>query len=155
MKKEKKVKRIGNKGFSIVEIIIVMAIIAILTGALAPQMVKYIEKARKTADVQTANTIALAVNSALANEYDSTNQSLSATYTAGAPTAFQKEIKNMLGTRPALKYSKDSLDLDDFYIKVVSNEVYIYAVKATDAVDAAFVPNPDNLLYPTIGDNWK
>ncbi|HAL02696.1 MAG TPA: hypothetical protein DCP07_05005, partial [Lachnospiraceae bacterium] len=34
----------NNKGFSLVELIIVIAIMAILVGVMAPQLIKYIEK---------------------------------------------------------------------------------------------------------------
>ncbi|MDE5777186.1 MAG: type II secretion system GspH family protein [Lachnospiraceae bacterium] len=57
-----------NKGFSMVELIIVIAIMAILAGALAPALIRYINKSRISTDIQTANTIAKAVQTALANE---------------------------------------------------------------------------------------
>ena len=62
-----------NKGFSMVELIIVIAIMAILAGALAPALIKYINKSRISTDVQTGNTIATAIQTALSNEiaYDS------------------------------------------------------------------------------------
>lgn len=41
-----KMRKIGNDGFSLVEIIIVVAIMAVLAAALAPQLIKYIEKSR-------------------------------------------------------------------------------------------------------------
>lgn len=40
----------NNKGFSLVELIIVIAIMAILVGIMAPQLIKYIEKSNVTAD---------------------------------------------------------------------------------------------------------
>lgn len=41
----------NNKGFSLVELIIVIAIMAILVGVMAPQLIKYIEKTKITADL--------------------------------------------------------------------------------------------------------
>ena len=66
-------KKTSNKGFSMVELIIVIAIMAILAAALAPALIKYINKSRLSTDVQTGTTIASAINAALAVEsaYDS------------------------------------------------------------------------------------
>lgn len=57
-----------NKGFSMVELIIVIAIMAILAGALAPALIKYINKSRLAADIQAGQTVAKAIETALANE---------------------------------------------------------------------------------------
>ncbi len=61
-------KKTSNKGFSMVELIIVIAIMAILAAALAPSLIKYINKSRLSTDVQTGTTIASAINAALAVE---------------------------------------------------------------------------------------
>ena len=47
-----KQKRMGNKGFSLVELIIVIAIMAILVGIVGTQVVPYIENSRKARDIQ-------------------------------------------------------------------------------------------------------
>ena len=52
----------NNKGFSLIELIIAVAILVVLTGVLAPQMVKYIEKSRETKDMQLLDSIYVAVS---------------------------------------------------------------------------------------------
>lgn len=57
MKKMKK----NNTGFSLVELIIVIAIMAVLVGVLAPQFIKYVEQARRGTDIQNAEQIKIAI----------------------------------------------------------------------------------------------
>ncbi len=54
-----------NKGFSLVELIIVIAIMAILVGVMAPQLIKYIEKSKVSADTQAADAVHSAVLTAM------------------------------------------------------------------------------------------
>ena len=58
-------RKLSNKGFSIVELVIVIAIMAILIALLAPQYIKYVEKSRYTSDddliANIHDVIALAV----------------------------------------------------------------------------------------------
>lgn len=61
-------KKILNNGFSLVELIIVIAIMAILAAAIAPAIIRYIEKSRIADDINTASTIAKAVELALGEE---------------------------------------------------------------------------------------
>lgn len=61
-------KRLGNKGFSLVELIVVIAIMAVLVGVLAPTLVKNIEKSRESTDLQNLDTLRGAVVTALSDE---------------------------------------------------------------------------------------
>ena len=47
----------SNQGFSLVELIIVIAILAILAGAIAISVIRYINKARKSNDINAAEAI--------------------------------------------------------------------------------------------------
>ena len=55
----------NNKGFSLVELIIVIAIMAILVGVMAPQLIKYIEKSKVSADSQLADSVHTAILTAM------------------------------------------------------------------------------------------
>lgn len=52
-----KEQKLNNKGFSLVELIIVIAIMAVLIGVLAPQYLKYVERSRESADLDSINTM--------------------------------------------------------------------------------------------------
>ncbi|MBQ9984162.1 MAG: prepilin-type N-terminal cleavage/methylation domain-containing protein [Lachnospiraceae bacterium] len=62
-----------NAGFSLVELIIVIAIMAILAGALAPALIKYIEKSRRTSDLQAADAMQAAMQRVLTETNFSVN----------------------------------------------------------------------------------
>ena len=109
-----------NKGFSLVELIIVIAIMAILAAAIAPALIRYIDKSRKADDVAAAETINTAVNAALANEdaYSELANSMTGTTTvwtgsetsqSALGTTFSREMNdNLGGEAPKVKYKKDS-----------------------------------------------
>lgn len=54
-------KEMNNKGFSLVELIIVVAIMAVLIGVLAPTYLKYVESSKKTSDCSAIGSIMDAV----------------------------------------------------------------------------------------------
>ena len=144
-----------NKGFSMVELIIVIAIMAILAGALAPALIKYINKSRISTDIQTGQTIATAIQTALSNE-----KAFDAAPTVSAPTDcatalmsasdFTTEYLSALGSgvSPSGKAKKDLLGTtmdQKFYVELnpVTNVIKVYA-GATDAL---------HQVYPEVGKN--
>ncbi len=60
-------KKMNNKGFSLVELIIVIAIMAILIAVLAPQYIKYVEKSRESADLDNWQAVLSAMQVAYAD----------------------------------------------------------------------------------------
>lgn len=69
MKKNEKNKLSNNAGFSLVELIIVIAIMAILAGAIAPAVIRYIRKARASRATDEARIIVQAVEASLVSSY--------------------------------------------------------------------------------------
>ena len=77
-------KKKNNKGFSLVELVIVIAILAILVGILAPQYTKYVEKSRKAADASNLEELVTAFKTAAS---DGDDQIKAGTYTITISTS--------------------------------------------------------------------
>ncbi len=58
-------KTMNNKGFSLVELIIVVAIMAVLVAVLLPQYAKYLDKTKAGADKQMAGELRTAIATTL------------------------------------------------------------------------------------------
>lgn len=77
----------NNKGFSLVELIVVIAIMAVLVGVLAPQLIKYVEKSREATDIQNCDSIATSLKTYFADKEGFTGSvSVSVTSTGAAAT---------------------------------------------------------------------
>jgi prepilin-type N-terminal cleavage/methylation domain-containing protein len=80
----------NNNGFSLVELIIVIAIMAVLVGVLAPQFIKYVEQSRRSRDIATAQEVREAVLADIAD----------GVITGGTTRTAQKGTPSSLGDTP-------------------------------------------------------
>ena len=128
----------NNKGFSLVELIIVIAIMAILAGALAPALIKYINKSRKSTDIQNADSLRTAVQTALSNP-DAQDAAAALTFPADASAnitststnKFYSEIYSVVGNAALkTKYKGGSVAVGTSFwidLNLASNTVKITA----------------------------
>ena len=65
-------KRLGKKGFTLVEIIVVLVILAILAAIMVPSMVGWIKKAQDKSALVAGRTILLATQTLVSENYPST-----------------------------------------------------------------------------------
>ena len=76
-----------KRGFTLIELIVVIAIIAVLAAILVPSVMGYVRKSKRTADISSAKTIYDAVMTVLADDEDATQS-----YTANNSST-QKTVK--------------------------------------------------------------
>lgn len=100
-------KEMNNKGFSLVELIIVIAIMVILVAVLAPQYLRYVERSRVAADTQTLVAYINAMQVAAADEDANLVDDAGTTYSitsAGGSAAYtvSDDLQEVLNDRLGL-----------------------------------------------------
>lgn len=142
-------KKKNNKGFSLIELIIAIAILVILTGLLAPQFMKYIEKSRLAKDLQSLDSVYTAVQGTLADE-----TAYAGLVTKYKPAGKEDKIKDGIPLKNILdEAGKTGADKDPF-----ADELYmILGVKAEqisfESKVAKALKNSD--IYVSIDDQMQ
>lgn len=75
--------KMNNKGFSLVELIVVIAIMAVLVGVLAPMFIRYVEKSRESTDLQNLDSVITTVEAYCADK-DNIGSGVTVTLTLGS-----------------------------------------------------------------------
>ncbi len=141
-------KRMNDKGFSLVELIVVIAIMAILAVTLAPKLTQYVEKARKASDQQVVNTIYEITKLSLADEtLNSAYLSIATDTTGGYPYILNLEKQNSASTPADIFYSTSdgktwsiaTTDSGNAFIKEIQNTVGPFKLKSNLATTSSTI----------------
>lgn len=126
-------KKLDNKGFSLVELIIVIAIMAILVGVVGTQVIPYIEKSRQSKDLQILSGYCTNLTSAAANcaavidantDYTITIGSAGATITAGTGnTDLLNNFCDLAGFSTATAFTKSAAKFESKAAKAATGDI--------------------------------
>lgn len=109
----KKVTKSSKKGFTLVELIVVLVILAILAAMLVPALTGYIKRARQEKDYQMAATVLTAAQSAATYQYsklskNGTMPAITGTTSAGNGTTVMTLIGDASGLVTSINFSANS-----------------------------------------------
>ena len=94
----KKVTKSSKKGFTLVELIVVLVILAILAAMLVPALTGYIKRARQEKDYQMAATVLTAAQSAATYQYSKASASTTTfTISGGTDAGNSTTVMQLIG----------------------------------------------------------
>lgn len=116
-----------NKGFSLVELIVVVAIMAVLVGILAPAYLSYVEKTRRGTDEDMAEEVRHTIEIAAAEicVYDEICNGATFTFTNGVGIAAQASSYTNLKNSMEDVYAAKTFDIKSKYYKSKSYGVQV------------------------------
>ena len=141
-------KKMNNKGFSLVELIVVIAIMAVLIGLLAPQFIKYVNRTRYSTDVKNGQEIATMVQTLISdNKLTATTDTSEKFDSAVVGGAFAKAKDAGLVTEtPKSKVDSAKGFFVVYNTKPGEVKVQVYVGDAATASE---------MVYPELGTTYK
>lgn len=147
---KRKAQKRNNKGFSLVELIIVIAIMAVLIAVLAPQFIKYVDRSRQSNDATMVSGIVTAIQTGVADvtEYDIKPDTYTVKITKTGTTvtgtdkvAFEKAITNACGELDTLRTTANLWESEgiEFTVKIDGTVIVKYKdnTKFADYIEKA------------------
>ncbi len=146
-----------NKGFSLVELIIVITIMAILAAALAPALIKYISKARLSRDIDAGSKIAKEMMAAVTIQdvyEDAKEHSDPHPIKEMDDEKFKNEVFGSLGIDAS---SFEGESKRDIHGNDLTNKNYYYTLDSARNKVEIYYGGTDNtyMIYPTLGSRFE
>ena len=130
-----------NKGFSLIELLVIIAIMVVLVGVVAPLFLRNIEEERVSKDIQNLNDIAAAIKKAITvesagNMAPSTVTTVASIYDAKSPDAFQTEVKANLPKGKSITMTAKESKGQTIYFVIEDGSVTVFAAEEADKAKA-------------------
>lgn len=119
MKKYLKQLKENKKGFTLIEMIVVIAIIGILAAILVPSMSGYLKTARDSKKEANARTVYTAAQAAVTS-LEATSPLDSDTYSIGENTELDDKIKELIGESNYNNFTKIDVVVENGAVKEVT-----------------------------------
>lgn len=120
MKKYFKQLKANKKGFTLIEMIVVIAIIGILAAVLVPSMAGYLSTAKESRKEANAKAVYTAAQAAVTSLEATDNALKDEKYDVDNKTDLGKKIINFIGKSNYEKFNKITVEVEDGTVKSVT-----------------------------------
>ena len=141
-----------NKGYSLMELIVVVAIMGVLTVALAPSLIKYVNRSRLSRDLDTGRKLAQAITTVVTDETMYSHAQPQFTpipVSAMEDTTFKEAVDNIVAVDQVIGTAKRDADGN----KIVHQNFYYKLDTERNKVEVFYGGTDDSyMVYPIVGE---